>query len=130
MGIPDVNLAVNCNKCFFPLCPKCGRHRSVGIFLLTYVLDLCIMSEDTDLREHIFWRHSSEYDIRGHRSEEICFCKDIDLGVTSEDTDLRGQGFGRTWIWVWCNDWTRIWGKDMDLSLTYIHVHITRLKNA
>ena len=113
MGIPDVNLAVNCNKCFFPLCPKCGRHRSVGIFLLTYVLDLCIMSEDTELREHIFWRHSSEYDIRGHRSEEICFCKDIDLGVTS------GHRF----------EGTRLW-KDMDLSLTYIHVHITRLKNA
>ena len=58
MGIPDVNPAVNCNtgKCFFPLCPKCGGHRYVGIFLLIYYLDLCIMSEDTDLREHIFWR--------------------------------------------------------------------------
>jgi len=32
---------------------------------------------------------------------EICFWKDIDLGVTSEYADLRGQSFGRTWIWVW-----------------------------
>ena len=29
MGIPDVNPAVNCNTCVFPLCPKCGGHRSV-----------------------------------------------------------------------------------------------------
>jgi hypothetical protein len=68
----------------------------------------------------------SVYDVRGHRSEEICFWNDIDLGVTSEDTDLRGQGFERKWIWVWRNDRTRIWGKDTDLrpytnlSLTYI----------
>ena len=46
--------------------------------------------------------------------------------MTSEDTYLRGQGFGRTWIWVWRNDWIRIWEKDTylrpytDLRLTYI----------
>ena len=107
--------------------------------------------EDTDLWGYFFWHitlilvlcqrtqiwgniyfggHRSEYDVRGHRSEEICFWKDIYLGVTSEDTDLMGQGFGRTWIWVWRSDWTQIWGKDTDLrpctdlSLTYIYIYI------
>ena len=113
--------------------------------------------EDTDLWGYFFWHitlilvlcqrtqiwgniyfggHRSEYDVRGHRSEEICFWKDIYLGVTSEDTDLMGQGFGRTWIWVWRSDWTQIWGKDTDLrpctdlSLTYIYIYIYNVWNS
>jgi hypothetical protein len=96
-------------------------------YFFRHITLICVLYQTRIWGNIYFGGHRSEYDVRGHRSEEICFWKDIDLGVTSEDTDLRGQGFGRTWIWVWRNGWTRIWGKDtnlrpyMDLSLTYIY---------
>jgi hypothetical protein len=64
VGIPDVNPAVNCNTCVFPLCPKCGGHRSVyyvrghrseGTYILEDI-DLSMTSEDTDLRRYVFER--------------------------------------------------------------------------
>ena len=91
-------------------------------YFFWHITLICVLCQRTQIWGNIYFGgHRSEYDVRGHRSEEICFWKDIDLGVTSEDTDLRGQGFGRTWIWVWRNDWTHIWGQNTDLSLTYIY---------
>jgi hypothetical protein len=67
------------------------------------VVFLSVQNVDTDLWGYFFWHitlicvlcqrsqiwgniyfggHRSEYDVRGHRSGEICFWKDIDLGVT------------------------------------------------
>jgi hypothetical protein len=91
-------------------------------YFFSHITLICVLCQRTQIWGNIYFGGDrSEYDVRGHRSEEICFWKDIDLGVTSEDTDLRGQGFGRTWIWVWSNDCTQIWEKDTDLSLTYVH---------
>jgi hypothetical protein len=95
-------------------------------YFFWHITLICVLCQRTQIWGNIYFGgHRSEHDVRGHRSEEICFWKDIDLSVTSEDTDVREQGFGRTWIWVWRNNWTRIWGKDTDLSLTYIYIYIS-----
>jgi hypothetical protein len=72
-------------------------------YFFWHIILICVLCQRTQIWGNIYFG--------GNRSEEICFWKDIDLGVTSEDTDLRRQGFGRTWIWVWRNDWTRIWSR-------------------
>ena len=73
-------------------------------YFFWHITLICVLCQRTQIWGNIYFGgHRSEYDIRGHRSEEICFWKDIDLGVTSEDTYLKGHGFG----------------KDMDLSMTW-----------
>ena len=76
-------------------------------YFFWYITLICVLCQRTQIWGNIYFGgHRSEYDIRGHRFEEICFWKDIDLSVTSEDIYLRGQGFGRKW------------------SLTYIYIYI------
>jgi hypothetical protein len=48
VGIPDVNPAVNCNTCVFPLCPKCGGHRSV-YYVRGHISEGTYILEDIDL---------------------------------------------------------------------------------
>jgi hypothetical protein len=125
VGIPDVNPAVNCNKCFSLSIQNVEDTYMWGYFFWHITL-ICVLCQRTQIWGNIYFGgHRSEHDVRGHRSEEICFWKDIDLSVTSEDTDVREQGFGRTWIWVWRNNWKRSWGMDTDLSLTYIYIYIS-----
>jgi hypothetical protein len=59
-------------------------------YFFWHITLICVLCQRTQIWGNIYCGgHRSEYDVRGHRSEEICFRKDIDLGVTSEDTDLK-----------------------------------------
>jgi hypothetical protein len=61
-------------------------------YFFCHITLICVLCQRIQIWGNIYFGgHRSEYDVRGHRPEEICFWKDIDLGVTSEDTDLRRQ---------------------------------------
>jgi hypothetical protein len=64
----------------FPLCPKCGGHTFLGIFILTYYLGL-----------------------------GAYILENLDLSMTSVNTDLRRYVFESTLIWMWHHR-THIWG--------------------
>jgi hypothetical protein len=116
-----IRLLIAINVFFFSV--KNVEDTDLWGYFFWHITLICVLCQRTQIWGSIYFgKHRSEYDVRGHRSEEICSWKVIDLGVTSEKTYFRGQSFGRTWIWVWRNDWTQIWGKDIDLSLRYIYL--------